>query len=207
MKLKNSLNSVFLGVFVFAFVLIANDVFAQGLGKDGDGHLKDVNLWVALVGGAAQLIVGVFLAVTSIAIGINILGKVLPKVNVTDELKKANRSVGIMTAGVVVAYTKVISTGITQIGDAISTNPSLGAVIGGLVNVLVGVLLASIGVTWAFRALNRVTPSIRLEEELNKDNLAVGLFVAGVLYGISEMIAAGVSGVGQAVGSALSAIF
>jgi uncharacterized membrane protein YjfL (UPF0719 family) len=165
---------------------------------------QQIGLGLALLGGFVQLILGVALAVTSIAIGIRILSRVLPEVNVTDALSKRNSAVGVMTAGVVIAYTKVISTGITQMGHSISVAPSIGSFIGGAVNVAVGIALASIGVTWAFKALTRVTPNLAVAQELNGGNVAVGLFVAGVLYGISEMIAAAVSGIGQALASALS---
>ncbi len=166
-----------------------------------------IGLALAMFGGLVQLILGVALAVTSISIGLRILARVLPEVKVTDQLLDKNGAVGVMSAGVVIAYTKVISTGITQIGESVSVSPSIGAFVGGIVNVLVGIMLASIGVTWAFKALNKVLPQLNVAEELNKKNLGVGLLVAGVLYGISEMIAAAVSGIGQALASALGRLF
>jgi uncharacterized membrane protein YjfL (UPF0719 family) len=186
-----------LGTFFTLGTLFAQDT-------SGGKTIETVGFGLAILGGLVQLILGVALAVVSISIGIRILGKVLPNVNVTEALKNRNAAVGVMTAGVVIAYTKVISTGITQIGESISVSPSIGAFIGGIINVLVGVALASVGVTAAFKALNRVTPSIAIDEELNNNNLAVGLFVAGILFGISEMIAAAVSGIGQALASVLS---
>ena len=165
---------------------------------------ENVGFAVALLGGVVQLIIGIAFAVLSISIGLRILTRVLPAVNVVEALKARNTAVGAMAAGVVIAYTKVKSTGIKQIGESISVAPSLGGFAGGVVNVLLGVALASLGVTAAFKALNRVTPSIKIDDELNENNLAVGLFVTGVLFGISEMIAAAVSGIGQAIAGVLS---
>jgi uncharacterized membrane protein YjfL (UPF0719 family) len=165
---------------------------------------ENIGFGLALLGGVVQLIIGIAFAVLSISIGLRILTRVLPAVNVVEALKARNTAVGAMAAGVVIAYTKVISTGIKQIGESISVAPSLGGFAGGVVNVLLGVALASLGVTAAFKALNRVTPSIKIDVELNENNLAVGLFVTGVLFGISEMIAAAVSGIGQAMAGVLS---
>lgn len=200
--IKNNLYLLLLTSFM-AFLLVSN-IFGRTLQNDPKSGAEAVGLGLALLAGFIQLILGVALAVASIAIGIRILNRVLPEVKVTDALKNKNNAVGVMTAGVVIAYTKVISTGITQIGESISIAPSIGSFIGGAVNVIVGIALASLGVTWAFIAFNKVTPGIKLSDELNNNNLAVGLFVAGVLFGISEMIAAAVSGIGQALASALS---
>ncbi len=165
-----------------------------------------VGVGLALLGGVVQLGLGIGLAVVSISLGIRLLDRVLPQVKVITSLQDGNRAVGVMTAGVVIAYTKVISTGITQIGESVSVSPSIPAFVGGLVNVGIGIALASIGVTWAFKALSRATPLLDLTAELNKDNLSVGIFVAGVLYGISEMIAAAVSGIGQTLASAFQTL-
>jgi hypothetical protein len=177
-------------------------VFAQAAAQEPSG----AGIGLALVGGAVQLVLGLAMAVTSIVIGLRILSRVFPALKITEELLKKNKAVGVMSAGVVIAYTKVISTGITQMGAAISVAPSIGSFIGGAVNVIVGLALASIGVTWAFKALDKVATEIDIAKEMKEDNVAVGLFVAGVLFGISEMIAAAVSGIGQAVASALSPI-
>jgi len=187
----------------FGTFLILSNVFAK-TPQQAESGIKGVGLGLALLGGFIQLILGIALAVASISIGIHILNRVLPEVKVTDALKAKNSAVGVMTAGVVIAYTKVISTGITQIGESISIAPSVGAFIGGCVNVIIGIALASLAVTWAFIAFSKVTAEIKLAEELNNNNLAVGVFIAGVLFGISEMIAAAVSGIGQALASALT---
>ncbi|MCA9300313.1 MAG: hypothetical protein KDA28_14680, partial [Phycisphaerales bacterium] len=121
--------------------------------------------------------------------------------------KKKNIAVGFMTAGVVIAYTKVISTAIAQIGVSIAVEPSFAAFGAGIFNLLIGLAIASVGVTWAFKALSKVIPGVNLAEEMNNDNRAIGLFVAGVLFGLSEMIAAGVEGIGPVIAGALGKVF
>ncbi|MBI2191682.1 MAG: DUF350 domain-containing protein [Planctomycetes bacterium] len=181
-----------------------NPVLAEAASGAGSSN---VGIGLALLGGALQIILGLGLAVTSIVIGLRIMGRVLPDIKITDELLKKNKAVGLMSAGVVIAYTKVISTGISQIGESISVGANIGSFIGAVVNVLIGVGLASVGVTWAFKALDKVATEIDLAKEIKEDNVACGLFVAGVLFGISEMIAAAVAGIGQAIASALSRMF
>jgi uncharacterized membrane protein YjfL (UPF0719 family) len=199
--------SVVCALVLLTILLLSSSASAQDAVAEGDDTAQIVGFGLSLAGGLVQLILGVALAVTSISIGLRILGKVLPDVKITEQLRAKNSAVGVMSAGVVIAYTKVISTGITQIGESISVAPSIGSFIGGIVNVLVCVALASIGVTWAFKALDKVLPQLKVSEELNNRNVAVGLLVAGVLYGISEMIAASVSGIGQALASVLSSLF
>ena len=180
---------------ILAALLLSSPAYAQEAASK-------IGMGLAVFGGLVQLGLGIGLAVVSISLGIRILDRVMPDVKVISSLQAGNRAVGIMTAGVVIAYTKVISTGIVQIGESVSVAPSIPAFLGGLINVGIGIALASIGVTWAFKALSRATPQLDLTKELNADNIGVGIFVAGVLYGISEMIAAAVSGVGQSLASA-----
>jgi uncharacterized membrane protein YjfL (UPF0719 family) len=174
-----------------------------------------IGIGTSLLGGLVQLILGITLAVSSISLGIRILGRTLPKVKIMEELNNKNVAVGLMTAGVVVAYTKVIATGVKQMGDSIAVSPSAGAFIGGLINVLIGLSVASIGVTWAFQALDKILQSmdklangskLDIDVEINKGNIAVGLFLFGVLYGVSEMISAAVQGIGPGLANALSAL-
>lgn len=179
---------------------VANHDFKmQGAGAD----------WVmALLGGIVQLILGIVLSITSIILGLKLMGKLLPKIQFWEELKKKNLAVGMLAAGVVIAYTQVINTGIRGMSDAVAfaDNKILGF-IGGLVAVLIGIGLASVGVTFAFKAMDKLTKDIDETDELtNKQNLAIGLFYAGVLFGISSMIAAAVSGLGKAFGVAFGSL-
>ena len=165
--------------------------------------------WVmALVGGVVQLILGIILAISSIMLGFKLMSKLLPKIKIWDELKKKNVAIGLMAAGVVIAYTQVINTGIRGMTDAVAfaQNKILGF-IGGLIAVMIGIGLASLGVTLAFKAMDRLTKDIDETEELTtKQNISLGVFYAGVLFGISSMIAAAVSGLGKAFGVAFGSL-
>jgi len=168
---------------------------------------KNARIGWSLAGGAVQIVLGITLAIVAITMGMNILGKVLPEVQIKDQLKAMNKSVALMAAGVIIAYTKVLSTGVSQMGEAVAFHQSWKAFAGGLVNVGVAFGVGTIAITWAFKALSKVTPEFVIADELNKDNVAIGLFLFGVLYGVSEMIASGVNGIGMPLSSAFMDLF
>ncbi|MGB9635655.1 MAG: DUF350 domain-containing protein [Thermoplasmata archaeon] len=162
--------------------------------------------WVwAIVGGLLQLIIGIGLAITAIYLGLNVLSRLMPEINLWKEIKNGNYAVGVVAAGVVIAYTNVITSGIRGMTTAITTNPSLLGFVAALISVAIGILLASLGVTLAFMALDKLTKDIDEKKELQSKNLAVGILIAGILYGVSSMIAAAVSGIGGAIAAAMGA--
>ncbi len=158
---------------------------------------------LGIVGAIIQLILGIALAMFAIFAGTKVLAQLLPEIKIWDEIKKKNSGVGALTAGVVIAYTNVITRGIMGMSKAVSVNPSLFGFAAGFVSVLIGIGLSSLGITIAFKALDRLTKDIDETEELKKGNLAVGLLIAGILYGVSSMIASAVDGLGAALGVGL----
>jgi len=174
----------------------------------GEGGIIGKWAWLmAIIGGLVQLVLGVGLAIVSIYLGLNVLTKLIPTVKIWEEIKKGNYAVGVVCAGVVIAYTQVLNTGIRGMAAAVSTNPSFWGFVAGLLSILFGILFASLGVSFAFKALDKLTKDIEEPEELNKKNLAVGILIAGILYGVSSMIAAAVSGIGPAIAAGLEALF
>ncbi|MCX8173009.1 MAG: DUF350 domain-containing protein [Thermoplasmata archaeon] len=200
MKLKQ------IGMFgiVLATILIGAGIATADNNTTGTTTSDLAWLW-AILGGLLQLIIGIALAIASIYLGLNVLSRLMPKINIWEEVKKGNYAVGIVCAGVVIAYTQVITSGIRGMTTAITTNPSLLGFVAALISVLIGILLASLGITLAFKALDKLTKNIDETEELNKKNLAVGILIAGILYGVSSMISAAVSGIGGAVAAAMGA--
>lgn len=186
-------------------ILISGAGIATAQNTTGGGPLG-IPPWVwAIVGGIAQLIIGVGLAIIAIYLGLNVLSKLIPKINIWEEIKKGNYAVGIVCAGVVIAYTQVITSGIRGMAAAIVERPDLLGFVAALISVIIGILLASLGVTLAFKALDKLTKDIDETQELTKKNLAIGILIAGILYGVSSMIAAAVSGIGAAVAAAMGA--
>jgi uncharacterized membrane protein YjfL (UPF0719 family) len=197
----SSMKSKLFGLSFLATTLIAMPAFAA---SKPPGKWELVG-W-SLAGGAIQIVLGVALAIVAITIGMNILKNTLPEVQIKEQLKKMNRSVALMAAGVIIAYTKVLSTGISQMGEGVARYQSWKAFVAGAINVGIAFAVGTIAITWAFKALTKVTPEFVISDELNKDNVAIGLFLFGILYGVSGMIASGVDGIGKPIASALMSI-
>jgi len=202
-KMRSRYGSI-IGI-VLATVLIGAGIVAAD-GNNTTGTPADQYAWLwAIIGGLLQLCIGIGLAIVAIYLGLNVLSRLIPRIKIWDEIRKGNYAVGVVCAGVVIAYTQVITSGIRGMTTAITTNPSLLGFVAALISVLIGILLASLGVTLAFKALDKLTKDIDETDELQKKNLAVGILIAGILYGVSSMIAAAVSGIGGAIAAAMGA--
>jgi len=195
------------GKYGLLYLVLGTILLGAGIASAQNNTAETTNYgWIwAVIGGLVQLFIGIGLAIAAIYLGLNVLSKLIPKINIWQEMKNGNYAVGIVCAGVVIAYTQVITSGIRGMTTAITTNPSLLGFIAALISVIIGILLASLGVTLAFKALDKLTKDIDETEELNKKNLAVGILIAGILYGVSSMIAAAVSGIGGAIAAAMGA--
>ncbi|MEM0384271.1 MAG: DUF350 domain-containing protein [Candidatus Caldarchaeum sp.] len=68
-----------------------------------------------------------------------------------------------------------------------------------LLQLVFGVALALFSITVAINILNRATKGINEFEELRKRNLAVGVYVAGILIAVGNVVGQAVSGVSKAV--------
>jgi uncharacterized membrane protein YjfL (UPF0719 family) len=68
-----------------------------------------------------------------------------------------------------------------------------------IIQLIFGVALALFSITVAINILNRVTKEINEFEELRKKNLAVGVYVAGILIAVGNVVGQAVSGVSKAV--------
>ncbi len=68
-----------------------------------------------------------------------------------------------------------------------------------IIQLIFGVALALFSITIAINILNRVTKGINEFEELRKKNLAVGVYLAGILVAVGNVVGQAVSGVSKAV--------
>lgn len=162
----------------------------------------------AIVGigiGVLQLIVGLVLAIASIYIGLSMFGKFTKGIDEEAELKKGNVAVGILQAAIILSIANVVQTGV--LGLTTMKVFSLAAILAGIVQLLIGIALAVVAIYIAINVLDKITKNIDEMEELKKGNVAVAILMAGVLIAVSFVVQAGVSGIGSAVYSAISAIF
>jgi uncharacterized membrane protein YjfL (UPF0719 family) len=168
---------------------------------------------LGLLMGVVQLVVGLSIAAYAINKGFEIVSGLLSGIEIWAEVKKRNAAVALLAAGVVISYTNVIAGGIHAMTGGLQSlvdgelSAGVGALIGGGLNLLVAILVASLAITLTFKVMDRLTQNVDEKEEFKNGNIAVGIVYAGILIGVSELISAGVSGIGASVTAFLSAVF
>ncbi len=153
--------------------------------------------------GVLQLIVGLVLAIASIYIGLSVFGKFTKGIDEEEELKKGNVAVGILLAAVILSIANVVQSGVVGLTIALTAEPSIPALVGGIIQVLVGIVLAVVAIYIAINVLDKITKGIDEMAELKKGNVAVAILMAGVLLAVSFVVQAGVSGIARAIGVAI----
>lgn len=155
---------------------------------------------IGLFGGFLQLIIGLVLAIASIYIGLSLFGKFTKGIDEEAELKKGNAAVGILLAAVILSVANVVQSGVVGLTSALTVNPSASSMIGGIVQVIVGLVLAVVAIYLALNVLDKITKDIDEMEELKKGNVAVAIVMAGVLIAVSFVVQAGAQGIARAIG-------
>lgn len=162
--------------------------------------------------GIIQLIVGLSLAAFSITKGLQLLSRLLGGIDIWTEIKSRNIAVALLAAGVVVSYTRVISGGIDAMTRSLltlGTGGVLNGVIGlvaGVINLFVAIGVASFAITVVFRVMDKLTTNIDERAEFKANNPAIGAIYCGILIGVSNLVAAGVTGIGSGVSLFLGAL-
>lgn len=165
-----------------------------------------------LVMGVVQLIVGLSIAAFAINKGFQIVSGLLSGIEIWAEVRKRNAAVALLAAGVVISYTNVIAGGIAAMTTGLQNlvngelSSGIGAVVGGALNLLIAIMVASFAITVTFKVMDKLTQNVNEKEEFKNGNIAVGIVYAGILIGVSGLISAGVSGIGAAVTAFLSAL-
>jgi uncharacterized membrane protein YjfL (UPF0719 family) len=153
--------------------------------------------------GVVQLIVGLVLAIASIYIGLSMFGKFTKGINEEEELKKGNVAVGILQAAIILSIANVVQSGVVGLTGALTLGFSINAIIAGVIQLIVGLILAVVAIYMAINVLDKITKGIDEMAEIKKGNVAVAILMAGVLIAVSFVVQAGVSGIARAIGVAL----
>lgn len=165
-----------------------------------------------LLMGIVQLIVGLSIAAFAINKGFQIVSGLLSGIEIWAEVRKRNAAVALLAAGVVISYTNVIAGGIAAMTTGLQNlvngelSSGIGAVVGGALNLVIAIMVASFAITVTFRVMDKLTQNINEKEEFKNGNIAIGIVYAGILIGVSGLISAGVSGIGASVTAFLSAL-
>ncbi len=158
---------------------------------------------LALAMGFVQLIVALFLAIGVIYIGISLFDRMTKDLDEWEEIKKGNTAVGIVLTAIIISLATVTQSGIAGLTGAIMNITGknyLMAIIGGCVQLVVGIIMAIISIWLAINILDRITKDIDEFAELKKGNVAVAVIMAGVLIAVGFIIQAGVAGLAKAFG-------
>jgi uncharacterized membrane protein YjfL (UPF0719 family) len=164
-----------------------------------------------LVLGFVQLVVGLGVASYAITKGLALLSHLLGGLDLWAEIRKRNVGVALLGAGAVISYCMVISGGITSITSALvmlGSNPLDGllALISGILNLTLSILLAPVAITVVFRVMDRLTRGLDEKAEFAAGNPAIGVIYCGILIGVAGLVASGVGGMSAAILNLLKAL-
>jgi uncharacterized membrane protein YjfL (UPF0719 family) len=195
-------------------VLCATAAFAADLPVAAEpSHIKAIiGSLLGLLLGIVQFAVGLGIAAFAINKGLQVVSKLLGGLDIWAEIKKKNVAVALLAAGAVISYTRVVGSGIDSmtkgLGSLAGGEWSAGVVglIAGVVNLGVAILVASFAITVTFKIMDKLTKDIDEKAELSGGNVAVGAIYAGILIGVSGLVASGVSGISIGLGNFLSAL-
>lgn len=162
-----------------------------------------INMLIGLTIALGQLILGLLLAMGSVYIGLRLLDKLTKGIDEMEELKKGNVAVGILMAAVIFSIATVVQSGVAGLTRVVAgkTGPALLiAVSVGIIQLLIGIVIAVVAIYIAINVLDKITVEIDEMSELKKGNVAVAILMAGVLLAVSFVVQAGVSGIAEAIG-------
>jgi uncharacterized membrane protein YjfL (UPF0719 family) len=168
-----------------------------------------LGLLIALV----QLVVSLGFAMLAVYAGIRIFDRLTTGIDEIAELKRGNTAIGLLMGAVVIAYATVIAGGVASLTNVVlgigSKSPvETGvALLGGLVNLLIGLGLASVAITMAMRIFGKITKEMDEQAELKRGNVAVAFLLAAILFAVATVISSGVASVGAAISNLGAALF
>ena len=152
-----------------------------------------VNVY-AIAGGFLQLILGLVFAAFSIFLGVRLFDRLTKDVDELEELRRGNVAVGILLAAVVITIANIVQSGVGGLSAA-TLSGSVDAIVGGIVQLLISLVLAVVAIYLALSIFGRVTKGIDEEAELRRGNVAVAVLLSGFLIAVSLVIQSGVSSI------------
>lgn len=168
---------------------------------------------LGLVIALGQLLVSLGFAMLAVYAGIRIFDRLTTGIDEMAELRRGNTAIGVLMGAVVIAYATVISGGVASLTNVVlsiggqSLMATLVSLAGGIINLLIGLGLASFAITMAMRIFGKITKDIDEQAELKRGNLAIAFLLAAILFAVATVISAGVASVGAAISNLGAALF
>ena len=158
---------------------------------------------IPLVISLVELIVGLALAMGSVYLGLNMFDKLTEGIDEMKELKRGNVAVAILLGAIIFSIANIVEGGvsalISTIGPGLTGVQIAAGLVIGVVNLLIGLILAVFSIYLAINILDRITVGIDEFKELKKGNVAVAIVMAAVLFAVSFVIRAAVAGMSSAL--------
>ena len=140
----------------------------------------------------AQLVLGLILAMGSVYLGIRMFDKLTDGIDEMKELQKGNVAVAILLGAIIFSIANVVEGGVSGLTGSIVPGLTLvelaAALLIGVVNLLVGVVLAILSIYVAISILDKMTVDIDEFKELKRGNVAIAIIMAAVLFAVSFVI-------------------
>ena len=150
------------------------------------------NLLIGIGIAIAQLTLGLLLAMGSVYLGIKMFDKLTEGIDEMAELKKGNVAVAILIGAIILSIASVVEGGVYGLTQSII--PGLtpmelsAALLIGVVNLILGVILAILSIYVAISMLDKITMGIDEFRELRRGNVAVAIMMAAVLFAVAFVI-------------------
>ncbi|MFA5929760.1 MAG: DUF350 domain-containing protein [Candidatus Micrarchaeia archaeon] len=139
-----------------------------------------------------QLIVGLALAMVSVYLGIWMFDKLTQGIDEMKELKRGNVAVAILIGAIILSIANVVEGGVYGLSQSIIPGLTpmelLAALLIGVVNLIMGVILAILSIYVAISMLDKITVGIDEFKELKRGNVAIAIMMAAVLFAVSFVI-------------------
>jgi len=162
---------------------------------------------VGLVIAIIQVLVSLGFAMFAVYAGIRIFDRFTKNIDEMAELKRGNLAIGVLLGGVILSFATVIAGGVRSLTNVVlsigarSVGSTLVGLVGGILNLLIALGLASAAIFIALNIFGRLTKDMDEEAELKRGNVAVAFLLAAILFSVATVIASGVESVGAAIGA------
>lgn len=158
-----------------------------------------VGLAIAIV----KLVLGLFLAMGSVYLGMRMFDRMTEGIDEMSELKRGNVAVAILLGAIILSIANVVEGGVSGLTSSLMPSLTIMQVVAGLIigiaNLVIGLFLSVFAIYIALRVFEKVTVGIYGLKELKRGNVAVAIIMAAVLFAVSFVIRGAVAGMAAAL--------
>lgn len=180
---------------------LAAPALAEDAAGGAGGNQGIFALLLGIVLAVVALLISLGLAMFAVSKAIQMFDRTTKGMDEWAELRKGNVAVGLLMASMILAVGNVVSSSVAGLTQALM-EPKLeiayfADLLVGVVNLLIGIWIATSVVSLAIKVLDRMTKDVDEMAEIAKGNVAVSVMVSGVLLAVSVVVAQGVAGISR----------